>query len=131
MIAKRNEAALKSKLVLEFKKLERFVCFRHEDVRTSGIPDISLTGWGLDSWIEVKHGTPDFDSTGIQELTMLRLARAGYARYVIYLEEQDCSDQRVLIVHPKNLKMLEPEASCYKFNHEWVAEFFRRRHKGV
>jgi CRISPR/Cas system-associated exonuclease Cas4 (RecB family) len=131
MIAKRNEAALKTKLGLEFKKLEGFVWQRHEDVRTAGIPDGSLTGWGLDSWIEVKHGTPDFDSTGIQELTMLRLARAGYARYVIYLEEQDCSVRRTLIVHPKNLKSLDAEVWLPGFDHERVAEFFRRRHKGV
>jgi len=108
--------------------MKGFVALRHEDVRTAGIPDLSLTGHGKTSWVEVKHGTPDFDSQGIQELTMLRLAAAGYARYLIYLENKDGSNKRTLIVHPKKLGTLEPEAECDGHNHRWVADFFMERH---
>jgi hypothetical protein len=108
--------------------LPGFVAIRHEDVRRSGIPDLSLTGHGKDSWLEIKHGDPDFDSEGIQELTMLRLAAAGYARYLIYMEDKDGGNKRTLIVHPKHLGDLEPEAGCMGHDHRWVVEFLRERH---
>jgi hypothetical protein len=122
----RNESKLKSKLMDEFKaRLPGFVAIRHEDVRRSGIPDVSLTGCGKD---EVKHGDPDFGSSGVQELTMLRLAAAGFARYVIYLEDKDGDNKRTLIVHPKKLGTLEPECQCVGHDHHWVVEYFRKRH---
>ena len=125
----RNESQLKSKLMELIRDgLPGFVAIRHEDVRRAGIPDLSLTGYGKTSWIEIKHGTPDFDSTGIQELTMLRLAAAGYARYLVYIENQDGSNKRTLIVHPKRLKDLEPEAWCLGYNHRWVIDFLKDRH---
>ena len=127
---KRQESPLKSKLMEHIKlHMKDFVAMRHEDIRTSGIPDLSLTGYGKTTWWEVKHGTPNFDSRGIQELTMLRLAGAGYARYLIYIEDADGNNKRTLIVHPKHIGDMEAEAWCIGHNHRWVIEFFRKVHK--
>lgn len=127
----RQETNLKSKLMEQIKlHMRGFVALRHEDIRTSGIPDISLTGYNRGGWIEVKHGCPDFDSEGIQELTMLRLAAAGfYAYYLIYLEDKDGESKRTLIVHPKNLKSLDAEAWCVGHDHRWVVEWFKEKHR--
>jgi len=127
---KKNETGLRSRQVDAFKLgLPRYVILRHEDVRTVGMPDMSLTGCSKTSWIEFKHGTPDFTSTGIQELTMLRLDAAGYARYVIWMENADGSAKQTMIVRPRDFKELRPEASCVGFDYKWVVEYFRRRHQ--
>lgn len=125
----RQESVLKSRLVDAIKKtMPGCVLIRHEDVRTSGIPDFSLTGYMRTSWWEVKHGTPKFDSTGIQELTMLRLAGAGFARYIIYDENKVGQNKRTLIVHPKHLKDLEPEVWCVGHDHRFIVEYITSVH---
>jgi hypothetical protein len=125
----RQESTLKAKCLKEAQEhLKGFVIFQHQEVRRIGVPDVSITGLSKTSWWEFKHGTPDFDSTGLQELTMLRLAGAGFARYIIYLEDKDGESKRILIVHPKEFKDLIPEASCVGFNHRWVAEYIRKIH---
>jgi len=129
VIAKR-EAALKSRLVQTIKlRLPSFVLFRHEDVRTAGIPDISLTGNKFDSWWECKHGTPNFPSTHLQELRMKQLAVQGFARYVIWMEEADGSLKRTLIVEPKHLYDLTPEYECNGFSIEFVVEYMKQVHR--
>ena len=123
----KDESGLKSALMRQIKiGLPGFVALRHEDVRTSGIPDLSLTRYGRTSWWEFKHAAPNFVSSGIQELTMLRLATAGRAWYVVWHEYGSLKE--TLIVRPKNLKALTPEASCMKFNHLFVIEFMRKVH---
>ena len=49
-----------------------------------GMPDISVTGNGTTTWIEAKFANPKFDSKGIQELTMRRLASTSHAFYVVW-----------------------------------------------
>lgn len=123
----KNESSLKSALMRQVKlDLSGFVALRHEDVRTAGIPDLSLTGLGRTSWWEFKHTVNGFDSTGIQELTMLRLAAAGYARYVVWEEKK--SIKRTLIVHPKHLGDLVPEAFCVGFDMRWLVEQVKKAH---
>jgi hypothetical protein len=103
-MSKKRESSLKLKLVTALKAwCPEFVLLRHEDYITSGIPDLSVTGNGRTTWWEVKHGTPDFESKGIQELTLKRLARAGYARYIIFKENSDGSNKRIFIVHPDKI----------------------------
>jgi hypothetical protein len=124
----KNESGLKSKLMQQIKKdLPGFVALRHEDVRTSGIPDLSMTGLGRTSWYEFKHSAPTFKSSGIQELTMLRLAAAGVAWYVIW-EENKHGIKRTLIVRPKCLTELYPEASCSGFDHKFIVGFMKKVH---
>jgi hypothetical protein len=124
-----DESKLKSKLMLRVKeRLPGFVALRHEDVRSSGHPDISMTGFARTSWWEAKHGTPDFESQGIQELTMRRLAAAGYARYIVWEERRGI--RRTLIVHPKHIGTdpLIAEASCVGFDHDFVIDCIRKAH---
>lgn len=123
----RNESGLKSALMKQVKlQLPGFVALRHEDVRTAGIPDLSLTGNGRTTWWEFKHGDPDFASTGIQELTMLRLSVAGFARYVVWEEKEDV--RRTLVLRPKNLTDLIPEWWCSGFDHGAVVDYMKLVH---
>lgn len=122
-----NESLLKSALIKELKlQLPGFVALRHADVRTSGIPDLSLTGRTHTTWWEFKHGTPSFASSGIQELTMLRLAAAGYARYVVW--EEKLGIRRTLVVHPRQIGAVDAEAWCTGFDHRFVVAFMRKVH---
>jgi hypothetical protein len=124
-----NEASLKGSLVAEGRTaLTGYVVCRHEDRFTSGYPDISVDGNYRTSWWEVKFANPDFASTGIQELTMKRKARAAwFAGYIIY----DSITKRVFIVHPDNLetwssKFLERFPG---YNHKAVVEYIRQVHE--
>lgn len=126
----RIEGLLKAAWIKEMKKgLPHFVVLPHQDVRQSGHPDVSVTGHGRTSWLEFKHGDPHFDDTGIQELTMLRLAAAGYARYVVYIENAKGLAKRTLIVHPKNFGSLEPEVWAVGFDHRFVVDFIKQVHR--
>lgn len=83
--------------------LPGFVIFKHSDRARIGIPDFSIIGRNFTSWWEVKLADPDFDSVGIQELTCLRLAVAGYCRYIIF-DYSVPAHPTTSIVHPKDLK---------------------------
>jgi len=108
--------------------LPGFVALRHEDVRTCGIPDLSLTGLNKTTWWEFKYGHPDFSSHGIQELIMLRLAAAGFARYVLWMEVGN-GVETTLIVHPKKLKDLEWEVAIPRFDHKAVVSYMKAVHE--
>jgi len=108
-------------------RLQGAVLLRHEDVRTAGIPDLSVTLRGKTSWWEFKHATPNYPSTGIQELTCLRLAAAGTCFYVIYHEEGNY--KRTLIIHPRNIKTLDPEVWQPGFDHSFVIDYIKWTHR--
>jgi hypothetical protein len=128
----RNETKLTAKQMEAFRlKLPQWVFLRHQDVRASGHPDITSTGLKVTSWIEVKHGAPDFDSTGIQELTMLRLARQGHAWYLIFKEDADGENKCTLIVQPCNLMMLTPDVKLRGFDYAGVALWLEKTHAEV
>jgi hypothetical protein len=114
-----DETYLKKKFMeVARERLRGFVCQRLEIPTISGWPDIVIAGMNYTSWHEFKFADPDFDSTGIQELTMNRLARASYARYVIYIEEP----KGIRIVHPKDFAQWAT-SGVYRegWDHEWVA----------
>ena len=123
----KQESTLKGNLMTHLRAMKGYLPIRHEDVSTSGIPDISITGYNFTSWLEVKHATPSFKSPGIQELMCLRLAAAGHCRYLIYYEKG--AIKRTLIIHPKHLKDLQPEAFCIGFDHEFVVDYIRQIHE--
>ena len=61
---------------------------------------------------------------------MLRLAAAGYARYIIYWERRDGEFKKTMIVHPRHLHDLEPFASTADgFNHKWIIDFIKQMHQ--
>jgi len=83
--------------------LPQFVVFKHADLVTSGIPDISVTGLKRTLWLEVKFANPGVIDRGIQAATMKRLGRAGLAYYVIYSAGYDatyvCSPEQLERFH--------------------------------
>lgn len=128
-MSKKEESPLKSKLMRELKLYAPgLTALRHEDVRTSGIPDLSTTGYGRTCWWEFKHATPKYGTFELQELTMRRLAVGGFARYIIYIENKNGEAKRTLIVHPNLLKDLIPENWTVGFNHRFVVEYIRKAH---
>lgn len=125
----RQENTLKGQLVATYPK-QYWVIFPFQDVRTNGIPDLGQLAYGFMSLAEIKHGTPRFDSRGIQELVMRRAALAGFARYVVYRE--DAEKRETLIVHPRNLikgKILDVEERAVGFNHQFVVDYFTQVHR--
>lgn len=132
---KKQENILKEKCVAVLRQeLPKYVVQVHQQVVGSGTPDLSIIGVGRTSWLEFKHATPDFESRGIQELQMLRLAAAGFARYIIWWEDgKSPHTQRTLIVHPRYLKDYATmfEDSCVGFNHRFLADYVRKIHAAV
>lgn len=123
-----TEANLKSALVVLLRKaFPGYVIFRHEDRHLFGVPDLSVTGNGITSWWEGKHANPKFQSQGIQELTMLRLAKQSHARYIIWDEGEGA--KRTLLVHPQEMNVWEEAKECAAgFNHRWVVDQIRKVH---
>lgn len=122
-----KENDLSTKLAARMRTdIRNSVVFKHADSFTHGIPDISLTANGRSSWWEVKFADPKFNSTGIQELNCLRLAKISICYYVIY----DQSFDRTLIVHPFQFKEWRTHhvASVSGFDHAFVADYARKRH---
>lgn len=108
--------------------LKSFVIIRHEDRFTHGIPDISIDGNKTCTWLEVKYANPGFKTKGIQELTMLRLALASHAYFVVYWERN--KEKRTYIVDPCDIgkDMNSWERFRDGFNHQWVVEFIKGVH---
>lgn len=122
-----NEATLVSSLThLLRKELTYSVVFKHRDESTSGMPDISVTWHGKTTWLEVKFLNPKLIDRGIQKLTMLKLAKAGSAFYVLY----DNTINVTCVVQPKNLESMVAEFVCDGFDHLMVVDFIKRIHGG-
>ena len=129
-----NEKTLVSDLVPTLREeLLGAVVFNHADLMTSGIPDVSVTWNGWTSWLEVKYANPNFEVTGIQKLTMGRLAAQGLAWFIVYEQKP----HRTLIVHPQYiiagrkgiLKLPDDFPSADGFDHQSVVDFLRRVQK--
>ena len=105
--------------------LPQYVSNRLEDRFTHGVPDFPVTGGSkrVTVWLEVKHANPKFQCRGVQELMMLRLAKAGYAAFVVYYEDEGI--RRTYIVDPKDIGKAPEEWTVFSegFNHRFVAEY--------
>ncbi len=118
-----NEQTLKSAFVKEIRDtLKNCVIFRHEDKFYSGVPDISITLNKRTLWIEAKFANPKFQSKGIQELTMLRLAKAGLALYLVW--QYDTDEKRTYLVHPSDIGKDMNRWSNFieDFDHNWAVK---------
>lgn len=132
----KSENAYKAKVVQLLRAAEpSFVIFATQDVRTAGIPDLSVEGRGRCTRWEFKRATPTFQNRGIQLRTCQLLAVANYCRYIIYLEYVSIS--RTMIVHPALMPEmglrsglgLACEATIDRIDHRWVTEFIRAQHQ--
>jgi len=129
----KREAELKA----EFGRVlaQRLPGFVSQRLLDAGAPDRAIVGGGSTTFLEFKHGTPDFDSPGNQELAAMRLEAAGDCRYVIWRENANGSDKRTLIVRPRFLHYfrttweLRADETFAGFNHLSVVEWLRRKHR--
>lgn len=80
------------------------VITKHADGLTAGTPDFSVVWKGRTSWWETKLATPLVHGTGLQHLTMRRLAAHGDAWYVIWRKEGSVLTTN--IVRPRDLSAL-------------------------
>ncbi len=124
----KQKASLKKEMELV---LPRFVIISHID-SLNGIPDWSVTGNKVTSWLEFKSATPAFTSRGIQVLTARRLAAVGFCRYVIFWE--DGKSKRTCIVHPRNVSFghnptTAPELFCDGHDNQFVIAYIRTIHE--
>ncbi len=120
----KEEARLKAAAMKELRQqCPSFVVLEYA---TAGAPDRTIVGCGVQSNWEFKHSAPGFKTHGIQELTMLRLAACGHARYIIFEEKRGI--RRTLIVHPRHVGSLTPEAWTVGFDHRWLVARIREVH---
>lgn len=131
-----TEQTLKGKLVETGRKqCPGFVWLAIQDRFTTGIPDLSVSGLGYGSWWEVKYADPKFDSSGAQELMMLRLEGAiGHVFYIIYVDDdvvQGYPKKHVRILSPRQLKDWKTTSTFIVpgFNHAAVVEFINKKHR--
>jgi hypothetical protein len=125
-----NELSLKRSCVRLLREhLAKAVIFLHEPTLGSSksIPDISVTWLNRTSWWEFKYGDPTFKLRGDQELSLLRLAAAGSAHFIIYETRGDV--RRTLIVHPRRIGDLKTDHHAAGWNHAFVVESIERFHR--
>jgi hypothetical protein len=125
---------VKQLLTLAREELKGYVIQKHNDRAKSGTPDISITGREFTSWWEVKYADPTFDSPGIQELTCMRLAVAGYCRYLIY--DNRYSMPTTGILHPNNIRNWTGKMDDYEWVRDGIAhksfiEYVKTLHMGM
>ncbi len=98
---------------------------------SAGAPDRAYTFAGKTTYVEFKHGTPDFDSPGLQELTCMKLEAAGSCVYVVW--QENLVEPRTLIVRPRNVHFrkswdLPAIVTFAGFDHSSVVQWLRRLH---
>ena|SRR5215467_12268099 len=132
-----DEKYLKKVLTAKLRKTRpNWVVLRIETGETTaGVPDLLVVGEGFTSLWEGKYANPDFKSKGIQELTCLRLDRAGYCRYIVWQELDET--KRTLIMKPSemhnwtDLNLIPENANFYDdthFNMEWIIDYIIKVH---
>ena len=116
-----NEASLTRSLV---KALERelpgCVVFKHFDVVTTGMPDLSVT-WGRRTcWVEVKYDEGEVGADQI--VTMRRLAQVGVAFFVEFNYTSGIAVTNIIDPHDS-----QNNCSFSKHDVRKVAEFIRKK----
>jgi hypothetical protein len=126
-----NEATVRANLTRQLRfELRGAVVFRHEDFRSGGIPDTSVTWKGLTIWLEIKYANPRIISRGNQKETAKRLAKTSHCWFVVY--EEIKGERRTVIVHPDEIgdlsKVPDERVKPGSFDHEFVVNFVRKIH---
>lgn len=132
-----NESTLKGALMRTLRAtLKEFVFIRHEDKFLVGIPDLSVTGCGWTSWWEIKYANPNCESTSVQDVMLGKLAKSGFARYIIYMEV--IGQRRIFVLKPtvyrawKRGDKIELSECCETviegFNHKELMHYISQIH---
>ncbi len=127
----KQEARLKAAVTKELKRQEPGIVIQH--FATRGSPDRSLTHGGITTHWEFKHGTPNFQSPGDQELMCMRLAAAGHCRYVLWMEDKKSGLKMTIIAHPRDVHertswWVLPESWGVGFDIPWLVKQMRLAH---
>ena len=130
----KREGELKSAVMEELKRqLPNFLVLQ---IATAGAADRAIVGAGRTTFWEFKHGTPNFESLGLQQLMCMRLDAQCYCRYVIWEENKFGQCKRTIIVHPKYISTFGKadsvsilEAWCVGFDHRWLVEQIKQAHR--
>lgn len=109
--AKWTENKLKAKLVETARTVEpSWIWLPITERYKSGIPDLLVSGNHQTSFWELKFADPDFNSQGIQELTMRRLEiQSGRAFYVVFKD----ATQTIHLVKPSLLAHWENSTAAH------------------
>lgn len=100
-----NENKLKAKVIeLGRQAQPSWVWLPFQDRFKSGIPDLWVTGNNVTSIWEFKYADPDFESPGIQELTMKRLSAQCHRAYYIIFDARDPDRTSTRIIPPMGIK---------------------------
>lgn len=134
----KRETAIKTAFFARFDELfniRQFFVQHNQDVRKSGWPDTIIHGFSHATSWEFKHGTPNFSSPGIQEVTCSRIAKHSYCRYVIFFETPH--EQKTLIAHPRcvigregKTRNIQCEVEFDGFAFDQLASFIHAIHGG-
>lgn len=123
-----TEAKLQARLLRALRtKFLNFVVFKHSELISTGVPDISVNGRGQTTWLEVKVGRPGFNAKGLQTEVLLRLERAGCRIfYVVYREGR--AGRSTEVWRPRDLTTGEALRSAPGFDHGLVVDFLEHEH---
>lgn len=115
-----HESKSSSALVKKLKAIPGAIAFKHNDMSTAGIPDISFTYLNQISWIEVKLGNR-IVGRELQHDVLLRLLDTAY--YVVYATDA------VYILRPSDKDDFSNAVGVFKAGaHADVADWFQRLH---
>lgn len=106
-----TEAKIVRDIVAFLKSHLTGVVLKHNDMRTAGIPDLSVTTGGSTWWFEVKF-LPAWEDrcksarlfSRLQLEMMRKLDNSGRARYLIVNEASSYYQRRLSVVTPQEVK---------------------------
>lgn len=142
----KQENKLKKHLVEVFNKSIDLVGYsyfvqQHQDVRKQGIPDLSVSGLGKTTWLELKHATPasgrktpTFSTRENQEDTCRELERTSSCFYVVYYI-RDPETILTKIVSPSEvfgkkgkIEEMYTIREWQNYDHEAIVKFIHEKH---
>lgn len=121
-----SEKTFKRRLVSVLRdQLPGSVIFSHNERIVVGVPDLSVTWNGRTVWLELKL-FPVRWSSGAQELSVKRLARAGLCFVVLYDVRHDVTE----VIDPEAFEgpeAFETLSMAKGIDHHFVADFVKER----
>ncbi len=115
----RQEVMYRESLVRELRLHPGAVVFRHEDILTAGIPDISITCWRSTLWVEAKDIAGELTAGQLWNLRLL--SRVGYALVVVF------GTKVIWVAHPNGEKLFAADAGQYKEAAGFLLSYLKER----
>ena len=114
-------------------RLPNAMILRHEDLYTSGIPDLSISYAGKTSWWEIKYADPHCKTTRIQQHTCTQLNLQGFCcRYIIFRRELgDLWPRQIRVCTPADFQdwqFLGTVISEGSFDYDALVDYIMRIH---